>query len=81
MDMDNRDIDFATMCDSWVGAVEGAYRFRYTLRRACVVTRTHRTFADTAFAAAGPGQFTFTSQRCGLVVKWVPAVTKDILFR
>jgi len=33
----------------------------------CVVTRTHSTFRDRAFAAAGPGaaeQFTAISQRC-----------------
>ena len=55
-----------------------------TLKRACVVTRTHSTVADTAFAAAGPQtmeQFTITSQRCGLIVQSVPAITKDILFR
>jgi len=49
--------------------------------RTCVVTRTHITFGDGTLAAAVPDYGTVhhhISERFGLIVQLVPAVTKDI---
>jgi len=56
------------------------WRLRSTESRTCVVTRTHSTFGDRAFAAAGPGLWNslLPYLRCWLTIQSVQAVTKDI---
>jgi len=51
-------------------------RLGSTENRTCVVTRTHSTFGDRAFAAASPGLW--NSLLPHLRDLWVLAVTKDI---
>jgi len=56
-------------------------RQRSTVSQTCGVTQTYSTFADRAFAAAGPGLWNSNSvapERGGLIVQSISAVAKDI---